>query len=75
MFKRKQSKKLQTKNESFLNVTSLRNRDSPEAGVSCLIHSGAQHLLVFFSRLKSLACNEGVTRRSDVSRAASERWG
>jgi hypothetical protein len=48
MYKRKQSKKLQTKNESFLNVTSLRNRDSPEAGVSCLIHSGAQHLLVFF---------------------------
>jgi hypothetical protein len=47
MYKRKQYKKLQTKNESFLNVTSLRNRDSPEAGVSCLIPSGAQHLLFF----------------------------
>jgi hypothetical protein len=47
MYKRKQYKKLQTKNESFLDVTSLRNNGSPEAGVSCLIHSGAQHLLVF----------------------------
>ena len=37
MYKRKQHKKLRAKNESFLNVTSLRNRDSPEAGVSCLI--------------------------------------
>jgi len=37
MYKRKQYKKLRAKNESFLNVTSLRNRDSPEAGVSCLI--------------------------------------
>ena len=38
MYKRNPYKKLQTKNESFLNVTSLRNRDSPKAGVSCLIH-------------------------------------
>ena len=45
MYKRNPYKKLQIKNESFLNVTSLRNRDSPEAGVSCLIQSGAQHRL------------------------------
>ena len=38
MYKRNRYKKLQTKNESFLNVTSLRNNGSPEAGVSCLIH-------------------------------------
>jgi len=63
MYKRKQYKKLQTKNESFLNVTSLRNRDSPEAGVSCLIRSGAQHLLFFSLELKLLDCSERVTRR------------
>ena len=49
MYKRKQYKKLQTKNESFLNVTSLRNRDSPEAGVSCQIHQVRSTFLVFFS--------------------------
>ena len=49
MYKRKQYKKLQTKNESFLNVTSLRNRDSPKAGVSCLIHQVRSTFLFFLS--------------------------
>ena len=75
MYKRKQYKKLQTKNESFLNVTSLRNNGSPEAGVSCLIRSGAQHLLVFSLELKLLDCSERGPGGSYVSRAASERWG
>jgi len=52
MYKRKQYKKLQTKNDSFLNVTSLRNRDSPEAGVSCLIRSGAAAPFSFSSRIE-----------------------
>ena len=63
MYKRKQYKKLRTKNESFLNVTSLHNNGSPKAGVSCLIPSGAQHLLVFPLELKLLDCSERVTRR------------
>ena len=54
MYKRNRYKKLQTKNVSFLNVTSLRNNGSPEAGVSCLIHSGAQHLFIFLFGLWNL---------------------
>jgi hypothetical protein len=75
MYKRNPYKKLQTKNESFLNLTSLRNRDSPKAGVSCLIRSGAQHLFYFFSRLKSQDCSARVARRVLCERAASEHLG
>ena len=54
MYKRNPYKKLQAKNESFLNVTSLRNRDSPEAGVSCLILQVRSTFYFFSLELKLL---------------------
>ena len=56
-------------------MRTFHKRRSPEAGVSCLIHSGAQHLLVFSLELKLLDCSERGPGGSYVSRAASERWG
>ena len=42
--------------------------DSPEAGVSCLIHSGAQHLVFIFSLLVLLKLTE-ATRDSSMAYA------
>ena len=64
MYKRKQYKKLQTKNESFLSVTSLRNNGSPKAGVSCLNHSGAQHLCIFVWKSINLDREERLVIRA-----------
>ena len=72
MYKRKQYKKLRRKNESFLNVTSLRNNDSPKAGVSCLIHSGAQHLDFFFVCIRGIFGREA--RRAISAAYKLEGW-
>ena len=64
MYKRKQYKKLQIKNESFLNVTSLRNRDSPKAGVSCLIHQVRSTFCIFVWSLSTWTVEERLVIRA-----------